>query len=158
MKKRYKNIYMGPDSTAKLPVFGKVNTSNEIRLNIIATAYDSLNNTMLTRKAGVFDQTTLKKINGRFSTLRLLSRKHAPTELMLTDQIYKIVADHFKNIISDAQALASLQNICMRYNVDPFLLNIAMFHVNQAEMQDPFGINMFMIGNNASKNRKGEFR
>ena len=57
--RKHKNIYMGSDSTAKLPIFGRVDTGNEIALNAIATAYDSLNSKMLTRQLGLYDETSL---------------------------------------------------------------------------------------------------
>lgn len=154
MKKRHKNIYMGPNSTAKLPVFGKVDTDNEICLNAIATAYDALNNTMLTRREGVFDQTNLTEINGRFSILKMLCRRYAPGKLVVINQIHKIVTDNFKNLITDAQALTLMHTLCLRHNVNPGLLNIAMLHVNQAEMHDPFGMNIFFMMNNPPKKRR----
>jgi len=162
MRKRNKNIYMGPDSTAKLPVFGKVDTDNEICLNAIATAYDALNNKMLTRKFGVYDKTTLTEINGRFSVLRLLCRNYAPNKLNLVNKIQDIVTNHFKGHLSDSQALSMLQQVSNEAGLNSGVFNIAALHINQAEQMNnfaPFGIDLFMFSNNntakySKKNRK----
>lgn len=158
MRKRNKNIYMGPDSTAGIPVFGKVDTDNEICLNAIATAYDALNKKMLTRKVGVFDNTTLTEINGRFSVLRLLCRKYAPNKIIVVNKIHDVVVNHFKGHLSDSQALMMLQKICDEYGLNPDVFNIAALHINQAEQMNnmfmPFGIDMFMFSNNQVKGRK----
>lgn len=125
---------MGSNSTAKLPVFGMVDTDSEICLNAIATAYDALNKIMLTRKPGVFDRTTIAEINGRFGILRMLCRRYAPDKIIVIDKIQKIVTDHHKKRISDAEAINRMKQICMQHNLDPGLLNIAAMHVNQAEL------------------------
>jgi len=158
MRKRNKNIYMGPKSTAKLPVFGKVDTDNEICLNAIATAYDALNNRMLTKRHGIFDKTSLVEINGRFSILQMLCRKYAPNKLGVIDEIHNVVVDHFKGHISDSKAIHLLQNICNKRNLNPGILNVAAFHIDQAEHTfDPFGMDMFTLfgqQNNNMKKRK----
>lgn len=157
MRNKHKNIYMGANSTAKLPVFGKVDTDNEICLNAIATAYDSLNSRMLTRQPGVFDKTTPAEINGRFSVLRLLCRNYAPDKLIVVNEIHKVVMEHYKGNINDAQAINLLQSIISKYNLNPGILNVASLHINQAEqMANSFGLGMFSLFNqsNIDNNRK----
>lgn len=162
MRTRNKNIYMGPDSTARLPIFGKVDTDNEICLNAIATAYDALNGKMLTKQFGVYDKTTPTEINGRFGILRMLCRRYAPNKLSIVNNIQNVITEHFKGNISDSQALALLQNISNKNNLNPNVLNIAALHIDQAEqmnMFNPFNIDTFMFsdGNN-STNRKNHNR
>lgn len=158
MKQKHKNIYMGPNSTARLPVFGKVDTDNEICLNAIATAYDALNNTMITRNEGVLDTTTLQVINGRFNVLKTLCRRYAPNKLTLIEKIHKTVIDNYNKRISDGQALTLMHDLCIKHNVNPGMLNIAMLHVNQVEMQDPLGMNMFMMFNQEIPNKRKKSR
>lgn len=158
MRRKHKNIYMGLNSTARLPVFGKVDTDNEICLNAIATAYDALNNIMLTRNEGVLDKTTLQVINNRFSVLKMLCRRYAPDKLNLIEKIHKLVVDNYKGGISDGQALSLMHDLCIRYNVNPGMLNIAMLHVNQVEMQDPLGMNAFLMFNQQIPNRRKKVR
>lgn len=153
MRKKHKNIYMGKDSTAKLPVFGRVDTDNEICLNAIATAYDALNNIMLTKRLGMFDKTTIAEINGRFSVLKMLCNKYAPNKLVVINKIHKVVIDNFHNKISDARALELMQEICRQHDINPGILNIAAMHVNQAEMQDPFR-NMFLFFNQQNPKKR----
>lgn len=162
MRKKNKNIYMGVNSTAKLPVFGKVDTANEICLNAIATAYDALNNRMLTRQHGVFDETTLTEINGRFSVLRMLCRQYAPDKRIVINEIHNVVVEHFKGHSSYTQAIQLLQNICNKHMLNPGMLNVAAFHINQAEqmmqMPDAFGLNMFMQFDQQNQIKKRRIR
>lgn len=139
---------MGANSTAKLPVFGRVDTDNEICLNAIATAYDALNSRMLTRSPGVFDKTTPAEINGRFNVLRLLCRNYAPDKLIVVNEIHNVVMKHYKGNISDVQAIDLLQNIISKYNLNPGILNVASLHISQAEqMANSFGLGMFSLFN-----------
>lgn len=46
-KKLAKNVYMGKNSIAKIPIFGKVDTFKEVMKNLYATAYDALNLVLL---------------------------------------------------------------------------------------------------------------
>ena len=151
---------MGNDSTARLPVFGKVDTSNEILLNAIATGYDALNNKMLTYQTGVFDNTTLSKINSRFGILRMLCRKYSPDEIPVVDRIYTIVVNHFKGKISYFKAMSLLNDISFKYTQNPNSFNIAALHIDNAEQvysPKPFGIDMFMfLDNNKDLKRKKE--
>ena len=154
MRKRNKNIYMGVDSTARLPVVGRVDSGNEILLNAIAVGYDALNNRMLTRYVGVYDKTSLREINGRFGVLRLLCNRHAPSKLTTVNRIYGIVVDYFNGKITFDQAVSILNNISIKINSNFDFYNIAAFHINQAEqigMPKPFGIDMFLLLDNINK-------
>lgn len=153
---RNKNSYMGNNPTARLPMFGRVDTDNEICLNAIAAAYDALNNIMIARNEGAIDKTNLVAINGRFNVLRMLCKRYAPGKLMIVDKIHKIVVDNYQGRISDADALSRMQNICVQNGMDPGLLNVAMLHVNRVEMlrqqatknmQVPSEVNMFILFN-----------
>jgi len=129
-----KNVYMGKSSTAGLPVFGNVDTDYEICLNAIATAYDGLNNVMITREPGVFDKTTSAEINGRFSVLRRLCKKYSPNMLPAIDELRRISLSNNAGNISDRVALEKMRHVCMKYSLDSSMLDQAAMHVNQAEM------------------------
>jgi len=132
MRKK-KNIYMGKNSIAQLPVFGNVDTDNEICLNAIATAYDALNNIMLTRSHGVFDKTTSAEINGRFGILRMLCSKYAPSMHPVVDKIHKVVIENSKGRISDINALKIMRDICMNHGINSDIFDYAIMRINQAE-------------------------
>ena len=129
-----RNIYMGAKSTAKLPIFGKVDTCPEICLNVIATAYDALNDIMLTRQSGVFTKTNPATINGRFTVLKGLAKRYAPDRLIVINQIHKIVMDNYHGRITFNDALNKMQLVYNQNNIDPGLLNTAIFHISQAEV------------------------
>ena len=141
LKKINRNIYMGPNSTAQIPVVNKIDTDHEIILNVFATGYDALNSVMLTKKSGFFDKTTMQEINGRFGILRMLCSRYSPRSLALIDETYKIVSDNYHNNISDLQALAALRQICINNNLDPFIVDHAMMRINQAETISKNGFN-----------------
>jgi hypothetical protein len=132
-KLRNKNIYMGPNSTAQIPVHNKIDTDQEIITNVFATGYDALNSVMLTRRSGYFDKTTMQEINGRFGVLRMLCSRYSPKSMMVLDEIYKIVSDNYHGLVSDLQALGALRQICLNNNLDPFIIDNAVVRINQAE-------------------------
>lgn len=145
---------MGFDSTAHLPVFGKVDTGNEICLNAIATAYDSLNGQMLTRMPGSFNKTTLDLVNKRFSILRMLCRKHSPGKLSIIEEIYSIAADHARGKINYDNALFYLNNVIVKHKLDPGILNIASYNIDHAEQVDMNFFDFFRKQNINSKFRR----
>jgi len=132
MKK--KNVYMGRDSTAGLPVFGNVDTDYEICLNAMATAYDGLNNVMLTREPGVFDKTTSREINGRFNVLHQLCKRYAPDKINAIEELRRITLSNNRGNISDRVALEKMRAVCYKYGLDTSMLDQAAVHINQAEM------------------------
>ncbi len=134
MNKNNKNIYMGSDSTAKIPVKDKVDTDYEILLNIFSTGYDALNNIMLTKKPGVFNKTSLSEVNSRFGILRMLCSRYSPKILPVIDEIYSIIQSNYNGFISDIQALMMMRDICSRYNMNTSLLDQAIMRVNNAEL------------------------
>lgn len=137
MRNKNKNIYVGLNSTAQIPVNNKVDTAKEIMLNAFATSYDALNNIMLTKRSGFFDKTTIQEINGRFGIIRMLCLKHCPSYISDVDAMYKIISEHYKNNISDVEALGSLRNICLKYNLNPSTIDNAINRINQAENNFP---------------------
>ena len=134
MNKNNKNIYMGSDSTAKIPVTDKVDTDYEILLNIFSTGYDALNNIMLTKKPGVFNKTNLSEVNSRFGILRMLSSRYSSKMLPVIDEMYGIIQSNYNGLIPDSQALLLMRDICIRYNLNTSLLDQAIMRINNAEM------------------------
>lgn len=145
---------MGLSSTAGIPVYGRVDTGNEIYLNALATAYDALNEKMLTRNIGVFETTTLNRINGRFSVLKMLARKHDPSKIIVINKIHSIVVDCFNNKISQADAFNKLNNIGNENNFNPFFFNVVANQVNKAESMNVFNPFNNYLDNNKKKNNK----
>lgn len=129
---------MGQNSTAKLPVFGKVDTDNEICLNTLATAYDALNKIMITRQKGVYDETTADEINGRFNVLRLLCNRYAPEKKEFLNKVQQIVLKIYRGQISEMQAIAEIRNVCMQYGVNTGILDYAALRIDQTEQQSQF--------------------
>lgn len=146
MARRHKNVYMGKDSTAKIPTRGKVNEDWEILLNTYATAYDAINGIMLTRVPGQFDKTTVKEVRGRFLVLRRLAKKYAPEVLPAVEQLEDLTLRHVKGEISDYQFLRSIRAIVMRYGLSPDLINLVEAKIRFAEM-------MGMVGNRKKKKK-----
>jgi len=124
---------MGPDSITQLPIFGNVDTDNEICLNAIATGYDALNNIMLTRTPGVFNKTTPAEINGRFGILRMLCSKYSPRMHSVVDKIQKVVVENSKGRISDKDALIVMRKICAEHDINSDIFDYAIMRINQAE-------------------------
>jgi len=131
---RNKNVYMGRNSTAQMPVFGTVDTDYEIVLNAISTAYDALNEIMLTRQPGVFEKTTVAEINGRFGTVRMLARRYAPRILPAVDEMHHICLENHAGRLSDVRALVLMREISTRYGMNPGILDEVCMRINNAEM------------------------
>ena len=130
-----KNIYMGADSTANLPVFGKkVDTDYEICMNTIATGYDALNKVMLTRSPGIFKKTTNQLINQRFQILKALAKKYSPDKLPAIESFRKISIANNSGQISDKKALDMMIQICFKNGIDPNMLHQVKMQIDQAEM------------------------
>ena len=79
---RHKNVYAGIDSTAKLPVRGKVNEPWEIIMLAYATALDAANLRFRTRNPEKEIRATKSKASGRFALLRLLAIKSGHRRLI----------------------------------------------------------------------------
>jgi len=84
---------MGSDSVAGIKSDDKINEDWEILLNIYATAYDATNDVMLTHNPGVYDETTIQEVRGRFLILHKLCNKYAPNLKDEIKQIEKMTID-----------------------------------------------------------------
>lgn len=130
-----KNVYMGMQSTAKIPTKGPVDTDLEVLLNMQATAYDAINGRMLTRTPGRFDAASKKEINGRFSVMRLLCRKYAPEKLRVVDELQRIVFLNLEGKIPDSTATRKIKDVCIRHGLNPSMADQVIVQVDMAEMQ-----------------------
>lgn len=146
MRKKNKNVYMGVNSTAQIPVFNKVDTPPEIILNAFATSYDALDNIMLTKRSGFFDKTTMQGVNGRFGILRMMCMRTSPEYLQDIEAMYNVVSENYKGNISDIQALEFLKSICLKHNLDPGRIDDAILRINQAENINQSGSNDYAFG------------
>jgi hypothetical protein len=131
--KKNRNIYMGPKSTAKLPVRGRVDEDWEILLNTFATAYDAANNIMLTRSPGVFDPATDRELRGRFAILKLLAKKHSPDKLNAIKYLEKLSLDNLHGKLPDRVFLQKVREVCRKEGLRQDLINQAERNINAAE-------------------------
>lgn len=134
MGKRKRNVYMGVGvSTAGIPTRGKVDEDWELLLNTYATAYDAINNKMLTRIPGKFDPTTKKEVRGRFRILKFLARKYAPHLLDEIAYLEKLSIAHLEGKLSDREYLQRLRNYMISKGISPKLIHLVEMKINEAE-------------------------
>lgn len=144
--RRNKNVYMGPNSTAGILVDGKVNEDWEILLTVYATAYDSINNHMLTRVPGHFDPTTEREVRGRFWVLKRLAKKYAPEELPVIEKLEKLSLDHLNGKISDREFLRRLRSLVRSRGIREDLIDYVEARIDAAERMQPHNIVNQMFG------------
>jgi len=136
-----RNVYMGPKSTARIPVNGIVDNSTEILMGMVATGYDSVNSIMLTRQPGVFDPTTKQEIAGRFNALRMIASKRAPSKIPIINKIEKLSLANYDGRLSDRAYLSQLRDICRRNGLSDDLISMAQHKVDMAEVQHKQPVN-----------------
>lgn len=141
-----KNVYMGPNSTAGILVDGKVNEDWEILLTVYATAYDSINNYMLTRIPGQFDPTTEREVRGRFWVLKRLAKKYATEELPTIEKFEKLSLDHLNGKISDHEFLRRLRSLVRSRGISEDLINYVEARIDAAERMHPHNFVDQMFG------------
>lgn len=116
-----------------LPVRGKVNTDEEILLNTYAAAYDAVNGQLLTATPGEYDPATIKEVKERFTELKRICRKYAPS---LIDEIERIEMYSMQNVrgeLTDQEYIVLLRKFVIRHGVDPKLVNVAEQRINARE-------------------------
>lgn len=118
-KKKHKNVYMGKDSTAKIPKVGKVDAKWEILANTYATIYDALNNKMLTRTEGKFRRTTVKLIRGRFFVLKMLAKKHQPNLEKTIRRLEDLTIAYRQGKINKRELLQKVRKILKSKGLSP---------------------------------------
>ena len=127
-----RNVYMGPNSRAKIPVRGKVDTYLEILANAYATAFDAHDGWLLTRR-GPQKRATIQTINGRFHALRILARKSAPRALPVIQHLHNAVVAYLQNHISARSYIAQIRGIMIRAGLPPYLVHIIEERIRRAE-------------------------
>ena len=132
-KKKHKNVYMGKDSTAKIPKVGKVDAKWEILANTYATIYDALNNKMLTRIEGKFRRTTVKLIRGRFFVLKMLAKKHQPKLVGTIDKLEDLTIAYRKGKISKRELLQKVRKILKSRGLSPRTMRLIEQKIRAAE-------------------------
>ena len=128
-----RNIYLGGNSTAGLPVQGKTDQDWEILLESYSTAYDSVNSIMLTKKQGVFDKSTEREIKARFAVIKKICKRHAPKLIKTIERIEKLSLDNLYGKISDKEYLRRIREIHRKNGLKENLINQAEYQVDQAE-------------------------
>lgn len=126
------NIYMGLNSQAKIQAQGKVNTDKEILANTYSTAYDSINQWMLS-KTGKLEKTTDSEIRGRFLVLQLLCKKYAPNKKNFIFTIEKLALANNKGQISDKQYLNNLRFLARQEGLPTSVLDRIEYKIDTAE-------------------------
>jgi len=132
-KKKHKNVYMGKDSTAKIPIKGKVNSRTEILANTYATIYDSLNNKMLTRTEGKYRKTTVKLIKGRFFVLKMLAKKHQPKLVGTIDKLEDLTIAYRQGKINKRELLQKVRKILKSKGLPPRTMKLIEQKIKAAE-------------------------
>lgn len=108
------NVYVGKNSTAKIPTSGKVNTDWETLRTIYAASYDSLNKNLLTRTPGKFKKTNPRSLAGRFHVLKLLCYKYCPQKLPAVENLENLSLAHAEGKIGDAQFLQNIRMVAFQ--------------------------------------------
>lgn len=134
-------MYMGINSTAKIPTRGKVDEDWEILLNTYATAYDAINNIMLTRTPGVFDRTTVREVRGRFLVLKRIARRYAPERLQIIERLEELAVARVKGEITTEQYLRSIRALATRYGLRRDMVDLVEARIRAAEMVNPGIVN-----------------
>lgn len=148
---RNRSIYMGPNSTAKLPSIGQVNTDWEVLMNVYGTAYDSIDNVMLTRDPKKLDAATINELKGRFFILKSLAKKHSPQKLDTIKKIEQIAYQNARGSISDDTAHKKIRFIIHQQKMSNALLDNVERKIDAAQGRAQG--NMFNFGNiNNNKN------
>ena len=132
-KKKHKNVYMGKDSTAKIPIKGKVNSRTEILANTYATIYDSLNNKMLTRTEGKYRKTTVKLIKGRFFVLKMLAKKHQPKLVGTIDKLEDLTIAYRQGKINKRELLQKVRKILKSKGLSQKMMKLIEQKIRVAE-------------------------
>jgi len=78
-----KNVYMGEDSVAQIPVRGKVDSVREILMNLYAMCYDLYSDKkLLTHYVGQEIRARANTLKGRFNILRVLAIRNGHRHIL----------------------------------------------------------------------------
>lgn len=133
MPTKNKRVNMGSNSTAGIYSRGEINTDWEILMNIYGTAYDSLDNVMLTRDPHKLDPATVNELKGRFLILKQIAKKHAPEKVETIKKIERISIDNVQGRISDQQARQQIRSIIHQQRVPNPLLDNIEYKIDAAQ-------------------------
>ncbi|MEM4935124.1 MAG: hypothetical protein QXY78_04255 [Thermoplasmata archaeon] len=137
---KHKNVYAGPDSTAKIPVQGKVDSKIEILAVAYALAYDLANLQLLTRTPGKLKKADLDTVNGRFKVLYILARKHSPSTVQIIRQFHQLALKRLNGM--DAHTyLTRIRELALKH-LPPHLVHLIEQKVDEVNdyLHQPFSL------------------
>jgi len=129
-----RNIYMGRNSTARIPMHGVLDSDKEALANIYATAYDSINNIMLTRNPEQIQRMTIIDLQRKFSILKLICRKRCPHMLDEIQTIESLSIANARGNISDKVFLRRIRHYVDKHGLNPSTINMIENRIDSAEM------------------------
>jgi len=130
MARRHRNVYAGADSTAKLPVRGKVNEPWEIVMLAYATALDALNRRLLTRDPRKEIKATKKKLEGRFALLRFLAIRNGHRRILPIIEEYRRLAEmYLAGYLPPGVYAAELERLSWQVGLPPFAIQAVKLQV-----------------------------
>lgn len=134
------NVYAGRNSTAKIPVQGKVDSKIEILAVAYALAYDLANLQLLTRKAGELIKADVPTVNGRFKVLYILAHKHAKSAIPIIRQFHELAIKRL-NGMSQQTYLKQIRAIALKH-LPPHLVNLIEQKVDEVNdyLHQPFSL------------------
>lgn len=127
------NIYMGQQSTAKLPVHGRIDEDWEFLMSNFSLAYDAVNAIMLTKTPGRFDPTTEKEIKARFAMEKSIARRRDPSKLKLIEHVEQLSLANLYGRLSDKAYLRKIREIHRKAGLSEDLINLAEHKIDMAE-------------------------
>jgi len=135
MRGKQKPIYMGAQSTARIPTRGAVNEDWELLLQGYATAYDGLSGGLLTPDPRVMAQASANEIKARFYGLKIACKRNQSRLLPTIKKLESIALANNAGRMGDRTALNELKKVVYSNGLNPGVLMVAEQHVNAAEQR-----------------------
>lgn len=110
---------------------GAIDQDWEILNETYATAYDSLNNMMVTD--GKYQRLSVGKLKTMFSKLRSLARKYAPDKMHVIDRLEMYSLAHANGKLTDREFLVAVRTVAEANGLDTSLIAMAEMRVNTVE-------------------------
>lgn len=110
---------------------GEIDTDYEILTESYATAYDSLNNLMVsdnTRKP-----TSVGSLRRTFSNIKHITRKYAPQKMHVVERLEMYAIAHAQGKLTDREFLVAVRTVAEANGLDTSLIAAAELKVNHTE-------------------------
>jgi len=129
-----KNVYMGPDSVAQIPIRGKVDSVKEIAMNLYATCYDLYSDKkLLTHIPGQEIKARVNTLRGRFYVLRLLALRNGHKHLLpIIDHAEQLSIAFVHGAIHREAYIHQIRALVSRF-LAPHEMHLVEAHIKRAE-------------------------